>query len=59
VTNASYNDYSLTLAKEINTGLVLSVGYSGTNAIRDYYVSNFNNKYLGDQAAVVGLKYNF
>ena len=59
VTNASYNDYSLTLAKEINTGLVLSVGYSGTNAIRDYYVSNFNQKYLGDQAAVVGLKYNF
>ena len=59
VTNASYNDYSLTLAKEINTGLVLSVGYSATNAIRTYYVSNFNQKYLGDQAAVVGLKYNF
>jgi uncharacterized protein (TIGR02001 family) len=63
VTNASYNDYSLTLAKEINTGLVLSVGYSGTNAIRTYpsYFSTFNNgnQYLGDQAAVVGLKYNF
>jgi uncharacterized protein (TIGR02001 family) len=59
VANASYNDYSLTLAKEINPGLVLSVGYSGTNAIRTYYVSNLNNKYLGDQAAVVGLKYNF
>jgi uncharacterized protein (TIGR02001 family) len=59
VTNASYNDYSLTLAKEINPGLVLSVGYSGTNAVRTYYVSNLNNKYLGDQAAVVGLKYNF
>jgi uncharacterized protein (TIGR02001 family) len=59
VTNASYNDYSLTLSKEINPGLVLSVGYAGTNAIRTYYVSNFNQKYLGDQAAVVGLKYNF
>ena len=59
VNNASYNDYSLTLAKEINPGLVLSVGYSGTNAIRGYYVSNLNGKYLGDQAAVVGLKYNF
>ena len=55
----SYNDYSLTLTKDIQPGLALSVGYSGTNANRNYYVSNFNGKYLGDQAAVVGLKYNF
>jgi uncharacterized protein (TIGR02001 family) len=55
----SYNDYSLTLTKELQAGLVLSVGYSGTNANRNWYVSNYNGKYLGDQAAVVGLKYNF
>ena len=55
----SYNDYSLTLTKDIQPGLALSVGYSGTNANRNWYVSNFNGKYLGDQAAVVGLKYNF
>ena len=59
VTDSSYNDYSLTLTKELQPGLALSVGYSGTNAIRGYYVSRFNGKYLGDQAAVVGLKYNF
>ena len=57
--STSYNDYSLTLTKELQAGLVLSVGYSGTNANRNWYVSNFNGKYLGDQAAVVGLKYNF
>ena len=59
VTDSSYNDYSLTLTKELQPGLALSVGYSGTNAIKSYYYSNFNGKYLGDQAAVVGLKYNF
>ena len=59
VTDSSYNDYSLTLTKELQPGLALSVGYSGTNAIRGYYASPFNGKYLGDQAAVVGLKYNF
>ncbi len=57
--STSYNDYSLTLSKELQEGLVLSVGYSGTNANKNYYVSNNNGKYLGDQAAVVGLKYNF
>jgi len=57
--STSYNDYSLTLTKDIQPGLALSVGYSGTNANRNWYVSNFNRKYLGDQAAVVGLKYNF
>ena len=57
--STSYNDYSLTLTKDIQPGLALSVGYSGTNANRNWYVSNFNGKYLGDQAAVVGLKYNF
>jgi uncharacterized protein (TIGR02001 family) len=55
----SYNDYSLTLTKDLQKGLALSVGYSGTNASKSWYVSNFNGKYLGDQAAVVGLKYNF
>ena len=59
ITNASYNDYALTLTKELQEGLVLSVGYSGTSANRNYYYSNFNNKFLGDQSAVVGLKYNF
>ena len=59
VTNSSYNDYSLTLTKELQQGLLLSVGYSGTNAIKGYYYSNYNGKYLGDQSAVVGLKYNF
>jgi uncharacterized protein (TIGR02001 family) len=59
VTDSSYNDYSLTLTKDIQPGLALSIGYSGTNAIKSYYASPFNGKYLGDQAAVVGLKYNF
>ena len=59
ITNASYNDYSLTVTKELQQGLVLSVGYASTSANKTYYYSYFNGKYLGDQAAVVGLKYNF
>ena len=59
ITNASYNDYSLTVTKELQQGLVLSVGYAATSANKTYYYSNFNGKFLGDQTAVVGLKYNF
>ena len=59
ITNASYNDYALTLTKDLKEGLALSVGYAGTSANKTYYYSNFNGKFLGDQTAVVGLKYNF
>ena len=59
ITNASYNDYALTLTKDLKEGLALSVGYSGTSANKTYYYSNFNGRFLGDQTAVVGLKYNF
>lgn len=53
----SYNDYSLTLAKDLGNGLTASLMAVGTNAGKDQYT--LVNKYNGKDALVVGLKYTF
>ena len=53
----SYNDYALTLAKDMGNGLTASLMAVGTNAGKDQYT--LVNKYNGKDALVVGLKYTF
>jgi uncharacterized protein (TIGR02001 family) len=57
--NASYNDMSLTVTKDLGKGLSASLGYYGTNADTSNYSSAFDGKYLGERGAVLGVKYNF
>jgi uncharacterized protein (TIGR02001 family) len=57
--NASYNDMSLTVTKDMGKGLSASLGYYGTNAETSTYSSAFDGKYLGERGAVLGVKYNF
>lgn len=54
---ASYNDYSLTLGKDLGNGLSASVMAVGTNADAGPYT--LVGKYNGKDALVVGLKYAF
>lgn len=53
----SYNDYSLTLAKDLGNGLSASLMLVDTNAKEASYT--LVNKYNGKSGAVVGLKYSF
>lgn len=53
----SYNDYSVTLAKDLGNGLSASVMLVDTNAKEASYT--LVNKYNGKAGAVVGLKYTF
>jgi uncharacterized protein (TIGR02001 family) len=55
--NASYTDFSLTLGKDFGNGISASLAWVGTNADQNYYFSPANGKYLGKDAAVVGVKY--
>jgi uncharacterized protein (TIGR02001 family) len=57
--NASYNDMSLTVTKDLGKGLSASLGYYGTNADTSNYSSAFDGKYLGERGAVLGVKYSF
>ena len=57
--NASYNDMSLTVTKDLGKGLSASLGYYGTNAETSTYSSAFDAKFLGERGAVLGVKYNF
>ena len=57
--NASYNDMSLTVTKDFGKGLTTSLTYHGTNAEPGIYASSFDNKYLGERGAVLGVKYSF
>ena len=54
----SYNDYALTLAKDLGNGLSVSGALVGTNADKDYYYTPAG-KFTGKSALVVGLKYSF
>lgn len=54
----SYNDYALTLAKDLGNGLSASGALVGTNADKDLYVTPAG-KFTGKSALVVGLKYSF
>jgi uncharacterized protein (TIGR02001 family) len=55
---ASYTDYSLTLAKDMGNGLVLTAAAIGTNAKRSFY-TDLNGRYLGRETLMVGAKYTF
>lgn len=55
---ASYNDYSLTLGKDLGNGLLLTGAVVGTNADKDVYYTPAG-KFTGKSALVVGLKYSF
>ena len=57
--NASYNDMSLTVTKDLGKGLSASLGYHGTTAEISNYSSAFDGKFLGERGAVLGVKYNF
>jgi uncharacterized protein (TIGR02001 family) len=57
VANASYTDYSLTLAKDLGNGLSATAAVVGTNADEGFY--SLKGKYNGKTGAVVGLKYTF
>ena len=57
---ADYNDYSLTLAKDMGNGLVISAAAIATSAKEGFYANGFgDNKYIGKSNVVVGLKYSF
>jgi uncharacterized protein (TIGR02001 family) len=59
---ANYSDYALTLAKDMGNGLVVSLAAIGTDAKRSFYTSSAafgNERYLGKDTVVLGLKYNF
>lgn len=55
--NLSYNDYAVTLGKDLGNGLSASLMLVDTNAKEASYT--LVNKYNGKAAAVVGLKYSF
>jgi len=55
--NLSYNDYALTLAKDLGNGLSASLMLVDTNAKEASYT--LVNKFNGKSGAVVGLKYSF
>ena len=57
--NASYNDMSLTVTKDLGKGLSASLGYHGTTAEISNYSSYFDSKFLGERGAVLGVKYSF
>lgn len=55
---ASYNDYSLTLGKDLGKGLSASLAAIGTDANKTVYVSP-SGKFLGKSNLVAGIKYTF
>jgi uncharacterized protein (TIGR02001 family) len=54
----SYNDYALTLGKDLGNGLSASAAVIGTNADKALYVTPAG-KFTGKSGLVVGLKYTF
>ena len=56
---AAYNDYSITLNKDFGNGMVASLAYVTTNANKNNYARPSDNKFLGESAGVIGLKYTF
>lgn len=55
---ASYTDYSLTVAKDLGSGLSASAMLVGTDADKAVYVAP-SGKFLGKSALVLGIKYTF
>ena len=56
---ADYTDYALTLAKDLGSGLSVSVTAMDTNAKKGGFYTDLKNKFIADSALVVGLKYTF
>jgi uncharacterized protein (TIGR02001 family) len=56
--NADYTDYSLTIAKDLGNGLVVSASAIGTDAKSSFY-TDLRGKLIAKEALVVGLKYSF
>jgi uncharacterized protein (TIGR02001 family) len=56
---AAYNDYSITLSKDFGNGMVASLAYVTTNANTTNYARPNDNKFLGESAGVIGIKYTF
>ena len=56
---AAYNDYSVTLNKDFGNGMVASLAYVTTNANKTNYARPSDNKFLGESAGVIGIKYTF
>ena len=54
----AYNDYALTLAKDLGNGVSLSAALVGTDADKRAYVTPAG-KFTGKNALVVGAKYSF
>lgn len=54
----SYNDYALTLGKDLGNGLSASAAVIGTDAKKSLYVTP-DGKFSGRSGLVVGLKYSF
>jgi uncharacterized protein (TIGR02001 family) len=54
----NYTDYSLTLAKDLGNGFTLTAAATGTNAKKAPY-TDFNGKFIGNGALVLGAKYSF
>jgi uncharacterized protein (TIGR02001 family) len=55
---ASYTDYSLTVAKDMGSGFVLTAAAIGTNASKAFY-TDVNGRFLGKSTLEVGVKYTF
>lgn len=55
---ANYNDYSLTIGKDLGNGISLSAAAVGTDADKSGYVTP-DGKFTGKNALVVGAKYSF
>ena len=60
----NYNDYSVTLSKDLGSGLSVSLAAVGTTAKENGFyqtstTANGKNRFLGSNATVLGLKYSF
>jgi uncharacterized protein (TIGR02001 family) len=56
--SASYNDYSLTLGKDLGNGVTLSAALLGTDASKTAYVTPAG-KFTGKNSIVLGAKFSF
>lgn len=56
--NADYNDYAVTLAKDLGNGLSASLAVIGTDAKTATYTDSKGKK-IADSTVVVGIKYTF
>jgi len=56
---ADYNDYSLTIAKDLGNGLAISAAATGTSATEGGFYTDLKGRFIAKNAVLVGLKYSF